>query len=102
LMRERDLADELLHTRQTEPLGETLQRRLAMAERICRDLALQTEPQLWRSDLSGGQRPDQGSGGLDQARDRDRGPGAYRVAEIERQSLTEMLNQWWAWLRKSS
>ena len=43
LARERDLADELLHTRQTEPLGETLQRRLAMAELICRDLALRSE-----------------------------------------------------------
>ena len=44
MMRERDLADELLHTRQTEPLGETLQRRLAMSERICRDLAPRAEP----------------------------------------------------------
>jgi hypothetical protein len=102
LMRERDLADELLHTRQIEPLGETLQRRLAMAERICRDLALPTEPPLQRSDLADGQRPDQGSDRLNQARYRDRGPGAYRVAKIEHQALTEMLNQWWAWLRKSS
>jgi hypothetical protein len=75
--RERDLADELLHTRHSEPLGETLQRRLVMAEHICRDLA----------------RPETDS------------PGplsdAYWVAETERQALSDMLNQWWAWLHGS-
>jgi len=74
--RERDLADELVHTRQTEPLGETLQRRLAMAEHICRDL-------LWP--------------GVDS---QDHLPNAYWVAEIERQALAEMLKQWWAWLHR--
>jgi hypothetical protein len=75
LARERELADELLHTRQIEPLGETLQRRLAMAERICRDLA----PRRGSDDLS----------------------EACQVAEIERRALTEMLEHWWVWLRKS-
>lgn len=74
LERERDLADELLHTRQVEPLGETLQRRLVMAEHICRDLA--------RSGADG----------------QAHLPDAYRVAEIERRALAEMLQQWWAWL----
>lgn len=75
LVRERELADELIHTRQIEPLGETLQRRLAMAERVYRDLAGQKE------------------NGQDQP------PHAYRLAEIERQALAEMLKQWWVWLR---
>ena len=56
LVRERDLADELLHTRQIEPLGEALQRRLAMAERICRDLALRDRPRLQRPDDPDGPR----------------------------------------------
>ncbi len=72
--RECDLADELLHTRHTEPLGETLQRRLMMAEHICRDLA----------------RPDTGGAGAL--------PDAYWMAETERQALSDMLKQWWAWL----
>jgi seryl-tRNA synthetase len=74
--RERDLADELVHTRHTEPLGETLQRRLAMAERICRDLA---------------ETGSDAEGNLSKAR---------WIAEIERQALTEMLKQWWAWLHE--
>ena len=76
LARERDLADELVHTRHTEPLGETLQRRLAMAERICRDLAetgLDAEGNL---------------------------PHAYWITEIERQALIEMLKLWWVWLHE--
>jgi len=72
--RERDLADELLHTRHTEPLGETLQRRLMMAEHICRDLA----------------RPE--------THDAETVPDAYGMAETERQALGNMLKQWWAWL----
>jgi hypothetical protein len=72
--RERDLADELLHTRQTEPLGETLQRRLMMAEHICRDLA---RPEMY---------------------DAETVSDAYGVAETERQALSDMLKQWWAWL----
>lgn len=72
--RERDLADELLHTRHTEPLGETLQRRLMMAEHICRDLA----------------RPE--------THDAETASDAYWAAETERQALGDMLKQWWAWL----
>ena len=79
LMRERDLADELLHSRQIEPLGETLQRRLAMAERVCRDLT-----------LHGGS-----------AADRGHPADAHWVAEIERRALAQMLEYWWAWLSKS-
>lgn len=86
LARERDLADEFLHTRQTEPLGETLQRRLAMAERICRDLALRDRLRTQRPTGAGSQ---------------DHLSEACRVAEIERRALTEMLEQWWAWLRNS-
>ncbi len=74
--RERDLADELLHTRHSEPLGETLQRRLVMAEHICRDLA---RPEI---------------DGAEAASD------AYGVAETERQALSDMLKQWWAWLHE--
>jgi hypothetical protein len=72
--RERDLADELLHTRHTEPLGETLQRRLMMAEHICRNLA------------------------LPETRDAEAASKAHWVAETERQALGDMLKQWWAWL----
>ena len=90
LARERDLADELLHTRQIEPLGETLQRRLAMAERICQDLRRRStdgksDPQaLDVDDAWRGQR--------------ERFPESYWVVEIERRALGEMLDQWWAWL----
>jgi hypothetical protein len=87
LMRERDLADELLHTRQTEPLGETLQRRLAMAERICRDLAPRSDGK------------EEDNVGLGHGYHWDRLPGVCQVAEIERRVLTEMLQQWWGWLR---
>jgi hypothetical protein len=80
-MRQRALADELSHTRQTEPLGEALQRRLAMAELICREL----DPP--DSDFS---QPDDGASGT-----------AHRTAEIERQALADMLQRWWAWLRKA-
>jgi hypothetical protein len=96
LVRERDLADELLHTRQTEPLGETLQRRLAMAERICRDLARRASP-----DGPGDPATAEQNSRVDSVNDQDRLSYAHRVAEIERQALAEMLNQWWAWLRKS-
>jgi hypothetical protein len=92
LARERDLADEFLHTRQTEPLGETLQRRLAMAELICHDLALCDES------LPPGPTIPSSPG---QESKKSRLPDAYWVAEIERRALNEMLNQWWAWLRKS-
>jgi len=78
-VRERDLADELLHSRQIEPLGETLQRRLAMAERVCRDLTLHGGP----------------------AEDRGHLTDAHWVAEIERRALAQMLEYWWAWLSKS-
>ena len=86
MARERDLADEFLHTRQIEPLGETLQRRLAMAERICRDLALRDRLRTQCQTDAGGQ---------------DHLSEACRVAEIERRALTEMLEHWWAWLRNS-
>jgi hypothetical protein len=80
-MRQRALADELSHTRQTEPLGEALQRRLAMAELICRELD--------RPDTAFSQ-PDEGASA-----------SAHRTAEIERQALADMLQRWWAWLRKA-
>jgi hypothetical protein len=89
LMRERDMADELLHTRQTEPLGETLQRRLAMAERICRDLAPRSNGE------------EEHSVGLGHGKHWDHLPDAYQVAEIERRALTEMLQRWLGWLRDS-
>jgi hypothetical protein len=75
LARQRDLADELLHTRHIEPLGETLQRRLAMAERVINNLAHSS------------------------AKPSDSTSQIYRVTEVERQALVETLNQWWAWLR---
>lgn len=96
VVRERDLADELLHTRQIEPLGEALQRRLAMAERICRDLALRTEPVTQSPTSTGNQVQD---GEPDWPDYQDRPSDAYWVAEVERRALTEMLDQWWAWLR---
>lgn len=121
--REYDLADELLHTRQIEPLGETLQRRLAMAERICRDLAVRTEPPsqcpfdpgepngshrprteiqgLAPAEASGDEPRGEQSGEPGRPGSRDRLPGAYWVAEIERWALAEMLKHWWAWLRES-
>lgn len=99
--RERDLADELLHTRQTEPLGETLQRRLAMAERICRDLALRAEHSGRPPDGPGDPAAAEQNNRVDPVSGQDRLSYAYRVAEIERRALAEMLNQWWAWLRKS-
>jgi hypothetical protein len=87
LARKRALADELLRTRQTEPLGEALQRRLAMAERVSHDL---TSPARAHNSRSS-------------ARDHAVEPGllsdAYWMAEIERQALAEMLQKWWAWLR---
>lgn len=89
LVRERELADELLHTRQIEPLGETLQRRLAMAERICRDLAP-------RAELSG-----QRAAGSNQPKAQGHLSDAFRVAKIEHKALAEMLKQWWNWLRES-
>jgi hypothetical protein len=89
LRRERELADELLHTRQIEPLGEALQRRLAMAERICFELSA-------RSQSSG--EPDSGSPG---AVDQEPVSNVHRIAEVERQALMEMTRHWWAWLRRS-
>lgn len=100
LDREYDLADELLHTRQTEPLGETLQRRLAMAERICRDLAPGRE--IWHEQPSATDvDEDQGArnSGLDRESGRERLSEVFWVAETERQALAEMLKHWWAWLR---
>ena len=101
LDREYDLADELLHTRQTEPLGETLQRRLAMAERVCRDLAPGRE--VWQEQPSA-RDVDEGQGarnsGSDRVVSRDRLSGIFFVAETERQALAEMLKHWWAWLRE--
>jgi hypothetical protein len=121
--REYDLADELLHTRQIEPLGETLQRRLAMAERVCRDLGPSSEPSVRRSTdrvkPAGSHQPTQQMQRLastdasvnelreehgvepDGAGDRGRFPDAYGVAEIERRALAEMLKHWWAWLREA-
>jgi hypothetical protein len=121
--REYDLADELLHTRQIEPLGETLQRRLAMAERICRDLAVHTEPPLQHrldpGEPNGSHRPRTEMSGLASAEtsrgetwgepsdepgrpsSRDRLSNAYWVAEIDRRALAEMLKHWWTWLRES-
>jgi hypothetical protein len=123
MKREYDLADELLHTRQIEPLGETLQRRLAMAERICRDLAVRTEPSLQSpsdpgesssshqpraevegfasAEASGGEPQREQSGEPGRTSSRDRLPDAYWVAETERRALAEMLKHWWAWLRES-
>ncbi len=89
LVRERELTDELLHTRQIEPLGETLQRRLVMAERICRDLAP-------RDELSG-----QRAAGSNQTKAQGHLTDAHRVAMIEREALAEMLKQWLTWLRES-
>jgi hypothetical protein len=105
LVRERDLADELLHTRQIEPLGETLQRRLAMAERICRELRFRTDVALQHTPAPDAL-PETGhvevlSDERDWASHRERLPAAYWVADIERRALTKMLNQWWAWLRES-
>jgi hypothetical protein len=68
-----ELADELLHARHTEPLGETLQRRLAMAERLSRELT---------------PKPEQ----------RDKPSQVYWIAEKARLALDEMLQKWWAWL----
>jgi len=98
LSRERDLIDELLHTRQIEPLGETLQRRLAMAERICYDL-------LVRADARGGPSGPGVPGALGtesaQGFSWDAVPDAYWVAEIERRALNDTLEHWWAWLSES-
>jgi hypothetical protein len=69
------LADELLHTRHIEPLGETLQRRLAMAERVINSFANSNAKT---------------SGSTSQI---------YHITEVERQALAETLEQWWAWLR---
>jgi hypothetical protein len=96
LVRERDLADELLHTRQIDPLGEALQRRLAMAERVCRDLAPRSEPVTQSPASISNQVQD---GEPDSPDHQDRPSEAYWVAEIERRALAEMLNLWWAWLR---
>jgi len=87
--REHDLADELLHTRQIEPLGETLQRRLAMAERVCRDLSHRAGDRDTRNDSLAK------SGGRHSLSD------IYWVPEIERRALAEMLELWLAWLRES-
>jgi len=81
LLRQRELADELLHTRQVEPLGEALQRRLAMAERICQGLA--------------------STGSSHGTSDQVTGSDTYRLAEVERLALADMLQRWWAWLRES-
>jgi hypothetical protein len=115
--REYDLADELLHTRQIEPLGETLQRRLAMAERVCRDLVLSSEPSsqpstdppeiakqlqsLASTETSANELKEEQGGEPDGAGDRRDLPDAYWVAEVERRALAEMLKQWWAWLREA-
>ncbi len=89
--RERDLADELLHTRHTEPLGETLQRRLAMAELVCRDLA----PIPRESPESSGAPGSRSSTMTPTQAQRD-----YGMAETERLALTDMLQHWWTWLRR--
>jgi hypothetical protein len=100
LLRERDLVDELLHTRQVEPLGETLQRRLAMAERICSDLSVRADARRGAGErvllgtLSVGTASDQGISW-------DRVSDAYWVAEIERRALNRTLEHWWAWLSES-
>jgi hypothetical protein len=91
--RGRTLADELLHTRQTEPLGETLQRRLAMAERICRDLAPQGKP--LPSNPSQAQNAPRS-----RANDQGHLSDACWIAEIERLALSDMLQQWWGWLHR--
>ena len=113
LLRERDLTDELLHTRQIEPLGEALQRRLAMAERVCTDLALRstTAPHHVFSSSAAPQ-ADRGVTAehndrtvphieLVSAENQHRLPAAYWVAEVERRALAAMLDQWWLWLRES-
>jgi hypothetical protein len=100
LSRERDLVDELLHTRQIEPLGETLQRRLAMAERICVELSARADARrgAGRSVLPGtssaGTASRQGGAW-------DRMSDAYWAAEIERRALNRTLEHWWAWLSES-
>ena len=100
VLRERDLVDELLHTRQIEPLGETLQRRLAMAERICLDLSVHGDTRsgagesVFSGALSVATVSDQGATG-------DRVSDAFWVAEIERRALNRTLEQWWAWLSES-
>jgi hypothetical protein len=121
--REYDLADELLHTRQIEPLGETLQRRLAMAERVCRDLVPSSEPSARRSTHPGEpagshqptkqmQRLASSETSANELREEQGGepdgpggqgclPDAYWVAEVERRALAEMLKHWWAWLREA-
>jgi hypothetical protein len=81
LLRQQELADELLHTRQIEPLGEALQRRLAMAERIRRDLTPSDVNALASGQWTGGD--------------------ALRLAEIDRLALSDMLQHWWAWLREA-
>jgi hypothetical protein len=98
LLRERDLVDELLHTRQIEPLGETLQRRLAMAERICHDLLVRADAHsdTGDPDLLAGLAADRG-----QSVSWNRVSDAYWVAEIERRALNETLDHWWAWLNGS-
>lgn len=101
LVRERDLADELLHTRQTEPLGETLQRRLAMAELICRDLVPRAAPLSQNLTGPGSKVHGKWGDGPERVNRQDGLPDAYCVAQAERRALNEMLNQWWAWLRKS-
>jgi hypothetical protein len=88
-VREHDLADELLHTRQIEPLGETLQRRLAMAERVCRDLSPRAGDQVARTDARA------------KSGERYSLSDIYWVAEIERRALAEMLDLWLSWLRES-
>jgi hypothetical protein len=81
LERQRELADELLHTRQIEPLGEALQRRLAMAERVCQSL-IPTDPSHTISEPAAGS-------------------DTYRLAEVERLALVDMLQRWWTWLRET-
>jgi hypothetical protein len=100
LARERDLVDELVHTRQIEPLGETLQRRLAMAERICFDLSARADARrgAGESVLSGTSSVGTAS---DQGASWDRVSDAYWVAEIERRALNRTLEHWWAWLSES-
>lgn len=98
--RERDLVDELLHTRQIEPLGETLQRRLAMAERICFDLSARADARRGAEEsvLPG----TSGAGtASDQGISWDRVSNAYWVAEIEHRALNRTLEHWWAWLSES-
>jgi hypothetical protein len=87
-----------------------------MAELICHDLALRDESlppspivpsspsvPVGPEDDCAGRAPVQRNRGIGQGREsrQSRIPHAYWVAEIERRALNEMLNQWWAWLRKS-